>query len=80
MAAKAVEGDYRTDRFIELRAWLREAGCCWNCEDNIAFAQVDRENGTPHLVIDLSDCRNLDNGERCRARANANRKSMPARR
>jgi hypothetical protein len=81
MAAKPVESDPRLERFISLRWWFESIGCCSNCKDELAWTQIHREDALdPSKVIaDLSDCRNLDKGERCRARANANRKAMPVR-
>lgn len=81
MAAKPVESDCWVDRFIQLRGWFRSIGCCWNCQDELAITQIEREKALEpgQCVADLSDCRHFDNGERCRARANANRKAMPVR-
>lgn len=78
MAAKAVESDCWVDRFVRLRAWFREIGCCWNCQDELAIVQSERERALdPSLCVpDLSRC--LKQG-RCRERANANRKAMPVR-
>jgi hypothetical protein len=57
-----------TDRFIELRAWLRaEARSCWSCATVIATRAIDHELGnaaTSQLVV---DCHAEDKG--CRQRA-----------
>lgn len=58
-----------TDRFIQLRAWLREtARACWSCANVIATRAVDKEIGASTEADQLPiDCKAEDHG--CKDRA-----------
>lgn len=73
MMVRADPGEKMLDRFVVLRRWLRGIDVCWSCSDTLAFVQIEREAGSKNIKPVL-ECRTPD---RCRDRANANRKSMP---
>lgn len=74
MAAKPLEdGDAMLDRFLALRRWLRDLDVCWSCQSTLAWVQVEREK-SGIAVTAVLECKTPD---RCRARANAGRQSMP---
>ena len=58
-----------TDRFLELRAWLREVvHCCWSCANVIATRAVDKELGINTSADQLPiDCKAEDRS--CKDRA-----------
>lgn len=71
---QAAVDEWKLDRFLKLRGHFREAGCCWACSMAFALTQVSRETGDNDVP---PSCFKPELN--CRDKANAARKTMPAR-